>query len=933
MNVDMKKVIYLAVLCIAGPGLEGRADTASHGDSFLYLGESGYAYLEDAYLTDLDYVLDFSVEVVARIEPHQAGGRGATFIEKGGDLHRLVSSPGFAVGTYEGNSEAFATPVAAKISDGVNYLWMESPRAYQGYVHIVLVWEAGPRTMTLYVNGQSIGSGSDPLLSPAAIRNDGELAIGRGERELRRNIFLARLWNRKLSASETGSIWAAFSESRRHTLPETFDRSGLLSEWLMDRTCDIGGDSGIVRLRDNVGYNHLWLAGNARLIRGAGPLTAAYPPDEANDVAKSVVLRASGGRAHLGGAPTGPLHYHFEIDQSPAFNTPACRQSGWIAHDGQWKPILEPDTVYYWRVKVRDSGTPPAESAFTQVRRFSTKGPSTWYVRPLVDLDDAVDELGNAVADEGVYGRQDGTSYENAFNGIAHIRWGENGVEAGDTLYLCDTHVYEVRNGYWVPPVVGYIKESGFSCDCPITIRMDCPQRPGTLCGFSRDLRSSIPWVGPDANGVYHTNGMPTGAAVEFDGRNYHWLDREIETTWAGHPGAVCNVPRQDESWIIDTAHVKMSDGGSPDGRIYGPNGGFEFDLGRSSYVRFLNCNFFSSPVAMNGNATTDSEQPPSHHIVFEGCDIGYKPATLVNLTEGMNDWTIRDCNVHDGENGIITSTPGHLYNLLVDHCRIYSIGAPNFPNRDAHALGVQNGAGHIFQHNHIWNIAGSAVEFWSGVYTMQNMTVRYNFIHDTLGTADTSASGIVISGDEDATPGKRTGFKIHNNIIMNTAGDGSSWRGYGISSNSMDSIEIYNNILCHTYHGIRLVTTNPEPGFPVKARVYNNIIVSPQDIYAFVDGASQPWNELYWDHNLYSPAADVESRLVFTQTVVRDRHSVLADPRFVAAQPARPEDFELRADSPAIDAGIDVNVAEDFSGDFVPQGAAPDIGAFEYHP
>ena len=209
-------------------------------------------------------------------------------------------------------------------------------------------------------------------------------------------------------------------------------------------------------------------------------------------------------------------------------------------------------------------------------------------------------------------------------------------------------------------------------------------------------------------------------------------------------------------------------------------------------------------------------------------------------------------------------------------------------------------------------------------------MIVRYNFIHDTTGLAATSASGIVISG-ENSPPGSRTGFRIHNNIIMNTAGGDEFWRGWGISSNNVDPVEIYNNVLYRTYHGIRLVTSAPLPGYTVKARVYNNMIIEPKDRYAFVDGSPQPWDELFWDYNLYYPATDTVSRFSFGQNVARDGHSVLGDPGFVVAHPEDPADFRLRSDSPAIDLGVDVGLTADYAGRTIPQGNAPDIGAFEY--
>ena len=52
---------------------------------------------------------------------------------------------------------------------------------------------------------------------------------------------------------------------------------------------------------------------------------------------------------------------------------------------------------------------------------------STWHVRP----------------SGGSYGDEDGTSYENAWDGLSNITWGTGGVVAGDTLYIYGVH-YEV---------------------------------------------------------------------------------------------------------------------------------------------------------------------------------------------------------------------------------------------------------------------------------------------------------------------------------------------------------------------------------------------------------------------------------------------------------------------------------------------------------
>jgi len=66
-------------------------------------------------------------------------------------------------------------------------------------------------------------------------------------------------------------------------------------------------------------------------------------------------------------------------------------------------------------------------------------------------------------------------------------------------------------------------------------------------------------------------------------------------------------------------------------------------------------------------------------------------------------------------------------------------------------------------------------------------------------------------------------------------------------------------------------------------------------------------------------------------QSVVgQDPNSVFADPLFVDENAGTPEGYSLSPDSPAIDAGVDVGLIQDFDGNPITSGI-PDIGVFEF--
>jgi hypothetical protein len=157
-------------------------------------------------------------------------------------------------------------------------------------------------------------------------------------------------------------------------------------------------------------------------------------------------------------------------------------------------------------------------------------------------------------------------------------------------------------------------------------------------------------------------------------------------------------------------------------------------------------------------------------------------------------------------------------------------------------------------------------------------------------------------------------------------------------ATNEPGSGNTYYNNVCYGNREEGMAVYNwrePNPGFTAK----NNILAANKYGMRFnslgAAGAHVIDYNLYYgnshgaverDGALYSQA-QIANGTYYNQTGY-ERRGLGADPRFAGPAAA---DFRLLAGSPAIDRGTDVGLRVDHAGEDVPQGAAVDIGAFEF--
>ncbi len=596
-------------------------------------------------------------------------------------------------------------------------------------------------------------------------------------------------------------------------------------------------------------------------------------------------------------------HLHFQLDSQPIIEEPD--------KDGSVNITGITDGYHTIRaIMVDASNKQVADSTVITIFGDISNQPRDWYVRP--------------PATPGTYGNETGTSYDNAWNGILNVKWGALGVGAGDNLYICGSHVQKGMTRW-------KIGASGFSDVYPITIRMDCNDKnpgyeEGVLWGYLKDSDAGITWSSIE-NGIYTTTniGWTRGIIQDINGFEHILLNQSNASDLNGQSGAWY---RNSTSGIT---YLKTTDGSNPTGRIYiHPGDWMRLDLETSSYIKFYKCNIYGFELR---NTAPSSALNPDHYT-FDSCDLQYG-GTLIPIYAGNDFWTIRNSELHNAENGIYTMTPGNMYNLLVENNYIHDIGTNNFYHKDAHGVGVQNGMNFIIQNN-TFNNTGEAITFWSGNYDMKNNTIRYNFIKDVHAKSNTNGGGIVVAGN--TTPGKRSGYYIYGNIILNPGLDTvEDYQGGGITVNigGDADLRIYNNVIyneggSHT-NGRGAIRVYNSQSYPLQnVYIYNNIIYEPNYRYIFLSGGGTPWENVYVDNNIYYPAKSF-SAFVFGAVTNHDSNSIFADPLFISSNPQVASDFKLQSSSPAIDKGKDVSLATDYAGTVIPQGSAPDIGAYEY--
>ncbi|MBE0697459.1 MAG: right-handed parallel beta-helix repeat-containing protein [Anaerolineaceae bacterium] len=277
-----------------------------------------------------------------------------------------------------------------------------------------------------------------------------------------------------------------------------------------------------------------------------------------------------------------------------------------------------------------------------------------------------------------------------------------------------------------------------------------------------------------------------------------------------------------------------------------------------------------------------------SAHTVFDSNNITETRGYGIDCYDSAQV-VIRNNTTNNAENGIWVegSCPGYL----IDNNQITGSKGAGIQVSNTVPGASPDG---IIQRNFLSNNKSGIV---LSTHLADNSTVRYNLIVNTK-TSTTDGDIKVFLADN---------VKIFNNTLVNGGGNGISF--YSSGSDVPDNSLVENNLVY-----------NPK-GYALLVG-YNIVKYGTGNIWDHNSYYKPLGNLISWKGQDFSAGQFANYQQVNSQ----DAHSMITDPLFISSS-----DYRLQPLSPLINAGIDLGLNFDFTGNLLAQGSSDDIGAFEY--
>ena len=443
----------------------------------------------------------------------------------------------------------------------------------------------------------------------------------------------------------------------------------------------------------------------------------------------------------------------------------------------------------------------------------------------------------------GDYGLENGSSYENAWDGLESVVFGAGGVGPGDTLWVCGTHIHKKANTNWFATIADVKLVSGTDEDHRVTVRGDHPGDPGTVS--SAYYPNFLTWTEVQP-GVYSStvagNHYPDWFFWDNNGalavlEPVATLD-ELKAT----PGTIYSPDYKSNSPV----YAHLPDGGNPTGLILFNRFGYQLWIGSNSWITIKNIDLIAhQPMWQElGNDTPT-------HIRFEGCRFIYGEARMITAYPGTHYLEVINCEIGWATNGIYNiciEVPDCPSNYRYIGNYIHDIGTRTDPavKQDAHSIGIQGGDNGWIEGNFMENVGSGPVYYAYKTTQMRNNVVIRNYVRNTHQRSNASGFGYGTSCNNDAYEDKSGNYWLFN-IAENCP--------TGFRLNFEDMAYVYYNITYNCNDGFASSRSYLEIGPQVKYR--RNIMYgsSVAHIYFASSGASAIMDA---DQNVYYPDGDV---------------------------------------------------------------------------
>jgi hypothetical protein len=277
----------------------------------------------------------------------------------------------------------------------------------------------------------------------------------------------------------------------------------------------------------------------------------------------------------------------------------------------------------------------------------------TWYVRPA----------------DGDYGAANGETYETAWDGLASIVWGEGGVVAGDTLYICGTHQYGT-DWIWSNVYLPVGNASG-SEGSPITIRGDYESDAGVIIAAEKAVVADFTDLG---GGVYRAacanasstedawQGDPTGTPQQLKLMpNSSWVAEVDGSFYPDGTNHYLYVNPYDASGIEDVYYHWLQ----------------ALAFCGNDYIVVDGLRMFggSSPDGMMRLTASDTHGEATH-ITIRNCELAFSLWSIITAAYTTSDILIEDCVIHDTPTGTYPAYTASNYqhsNWTMRRLEVYS--------------------------------------------------------------------------------------------------------------------------------------------------------------------------------------------------------------------------------------------------------------------